>query len=144
VGIGASAGGLAVFEAFLSILLTNTSLGMAFVLVQHLDPNHKSILTNLVGRYTKLPVYEVMDGMIIQSDTVYVIPPNYDMVLEDGILHVQKLAEAHGFRLPIDLFFRSLAQDQKDKAIGIILSGTGRDGTLGARALKAEGGMIMV
>ncbi len=144
MGIGASAGGLAAFEAFFSILLTNTSLGMAFVLVQHLDPNHKSILTNLVGRYTKLPVYEVMDGMIIQSDTVYVIPPNYDMVLEDGILHLQKPAEAHGFRLPIDLFFRSLAQDQKDKAIGIILSGTGRDGTLGARSLKAEGGMIMV
>jgi two-component system CheB/CheR fusion protein len=144
VAIGASAGGLAAFEAFFSVLPTNTSLGMAFVLVQHLDPNHKSILTNLVGRYTQLPVYEVTNGTIVQPDTVYVIPPNYDMIIEDGMLHLKELAKAHGFRLPIDLFFRSLAKDQQDKAIGIVLSGIGSDGTLGMRAIKAEGGMLMV
>jgi two-component system, chemotaxis family, CheB/CheR fusion protein len=144
VGIGASAGGLAAFEAFFSVFPTDTNLGMAFVLVQHLDPNHKSILTNLIGRYTQLPVYEVTNGTIVQPDTVYVIPPSYDMILEDGILHLQKPVEAHGFRLPIDLFFRYLARERKDKAIGIVLSGTGSDGTLGMRAIKAEGGMLMV
>ncbi len=144
VGIGASAGGLAAFEAFFSVLPTNTSLGMAFVLVQHLDPNHKSILTNLIGRYTQLQVSEVTDGMIVQPESVYVIPPNYDMVLEDGLLHLHKPAVAHGFRLPFDLFFRSLAQEQQDKAIGIVFSGTGSDGTLGMRAIKADGGMLMV
>src|SRR5208337_5555090 len=123
VGIGASAGGLAAFEAFFSGFSTDTNLAMAFVLVQHLDPNHKSILTNLIGRYTQLPVYEVTNGTIVQPNTVYVIPPSYDMVLEDGMLHLQKPFEKHGFRLPIDLFFRSLAREKKDKSIGIILSG---------------------
>lgn len=116
MAIGASAGGLAAFEAFFSDLPTNASVGMAFVLVQHLDPNHKSILTNLVGRYTQLPVYEVTNGTIVQPDAVYVIPPNYNMIIEDGMLHLKEPAEAHGFRQPIDLFFRFLAKDQKDKA----------------------------
>ena len=82
--------------------------------------------------------------MIVQPDNIYVIPPNYDMIIEDNALHLQKQAEAHGFSLPIDLFFRSLAKDKQDNAVGIILSGTGSDGTLGVRAIKAEYGMIMV
>jgi two-component system CheB/CheR fusion protein len=144
VGIGASAGGLAAFESFFSTLPTNTKLGMAFVLVQHLDPNHTSILASLVKHYTQLPVYEVTEGMIIQPDSIYVIPPNYDMVIEDGVLHLKKPIEAHGFRLPIDLFFRSLAQQKQEKAIGIIFSGTGSDGTLGVRMIKGAGGIVMV
>ena len=144
VGIGASAGGLAAFEAFFSAISDDKEPGMAFVLVQHLDPNHKSILTDLIGRYTWMPVYEVKDGMVVQPNCVYVIPPNYDLVLEYGTLQLQKPAEPHGHRLPIDLFFRSLAQSKQELAIGIILSGTGSDGTLGARAIKTEGGMVMV
>ena len=143
MGIGASAGGLAAFEAFFSAIPDDTEPGMAFVLVQHLDPNHKSILTDLIRRYTRMPVYEVKDGMVVQPNCVYVIPPNHDMVLEYGTLQLQKPAEPHGHRLPIDLFFRSLALSKQELAIGIVLSGTGSDGTLGVRAIKAEGGMVM-
>ena len=130
VGIGASAGGLAAFEAFFSAIPDDIEPGMAFVLVQHLDPNHKSILTDLIKRYTRMPVYEVEDGMFVQPNCVYVIPPSYNMVLEYGTLQLQKPAKPHGQRLPIDLFFRSLAQSKQELAIGIILSGTGSDGTL--------------
>ncbi|MGB9939278.1 chemotaxis protein CheB [Methanosarcina sp.] len=143
VGIGASAGGLAAFEAFFSAIPDDTAPGMAFVLVQHLDPHHKSMLSELVGRHTQMPVYEVKDGMVVQPNCVYVIPPNYDLVLEYGTLQLQEPAEPHGHRLPINLFFRSLAQSKQELAIGIVLSGTGEDGTLGVRAIKAEGGMVM-
>ena len=144
VGIGASAGGLAAFEKFFSAIPNRTETGMAFVLVQHLDPNHKSILTDLIGRYTQMPVYEIKDGMVVQPDCVYVIPPNHDLVLEYGTLQLLEPAEPRGHRLPIDLFLRSLAQSKQELAIGIVLSGTGSDGTLGVRAIKAEGGMVMV
>lgn len=143
VGIGASAGGLAAFENFFSAIPDNSKLGMAFVLVQHLDPTHKSILTDLIGRHTQMPVYEVKDGMVVQPDCVYVIPPNHDMVLEYGTLQLLKPAEPRGHRLPIDLLFRSLAQSKQEMAIGIVLSGTGSDGTLGVQAIKTEGGMVM-
>ena len=143
VGIGASAGGLAAFENFFSAMPDDTGSGMAFVLVQHLDPNHKSILTDLIGRYTRMPVYEVKDEMVVKPGCVYVIPPNHDMIFEYGTLKLLKPAEPRGHRLPIDLFFRSLAQSKQELAIGIVLSGTGSDGTLGVRAIKAEGGMVM-
>ena len=143
IGIGASVGGLAAFEAFFSAIPDNIEPGMAFVLVQHLDPNHKSILTDLIRRYTRMPVYEVEDGMFVQPNSVYVIPPSYNMVLEYGTLQLKKPAKPHGQRLPIDLFFRSLAQSKQELSIGIILSGTGSDGTLGVRAIKAEGGMVV-
>ncbi len=144
VGIGASAGGLAAFEAFFSAIPDNTGLGMAFVLVQHLDPTHKSILSDLIRHYTQMPVYEAKDSMIVHPDCVYVIPPNYDMVLDYGTLQLQKPAEPRGHRLPIDLFFRSLAQSKQEMAMGIVLSGTGSDGTLGIQSIKTEGGMVMV
>ncbi len=144
VGIGASAGGLAAFNNFFSAMPDSFGPGMAFVVVQHLDPNHKSMLTDLIGRYTHMPIYEVKDGMSVQPNCIYVIPPKYDMVLEYGTLQLQEPAEPHGHRLPIDLFFRSLALSKQELAIGIILSGTGSDGTLGVRAIKAEGGMVMV
>ena len=143
VGIGASAGGLAAFEAFFSVIPDDIEPSMAFVLVQHLDPNHKSILTDLIRRYTRMPVYEVKDGMVVQPNCVYVIPPNRDMILEYGTLQLQEPAEPHGHSLPIDLLFRSLALSKQELAIGIVLSGTGSDGTLGVRAIKDEGGMVM-
>ncbi|MBI5558824.1 MAG: PAS domain-containing protein [Deltaproteobacteria bacterium] len=143
VGIGASAGGLSAFEAFFSGMPA-AGPGMAFVLVQHLAPDYKSILASLIQRFTPMRVFEAADGMIIKANTVYVIPPNFDMALLNGALHLLPPATPHGQRLPIDFFFRSLAQDQQEKAICIVLSGTGSDGTLGVREVKGEGGMVMV
>jgi two-component system, chemotaxis family, CheB/CheR fusion protein len=144
VGIGASAGGLAAFEAFFSGMPIASEPGMAFVLVQHLAPDHKSILSDLIRRFTRMQVFEVEDGMVVQPNCVYIIPPGCDMAFMNGRLHLFEPTEARGQRLPIDFFFRSLARDQRKQAIGIILSGTGSDGTQGVRAIKAEGGMVMV
>jgi len=144
VGIGASAGGLAAFEAFFSGMPAATEPGMAFVLVQHLAPDHKSILTDLVRRYTRMQVFEVEDGMKVERNCAYIIPPGRDMALFNGTLQLLEPSAPRGHRLPIDFFFRSLAQDQKERAICVVLSGTGSDGTLGVRAIKGEGGMVMV
>ena len=143
VGIGASAGGLAALEQFFSAMQTDTNMGMAFVVVQHMAPAHKSMLAEIIRRYTRMDVYDVKDGMAVRSDCVYIIQPNRDMIIMDGILHLMEPAEAHGHRMPIDSFFRSLASYQQERAIGIILSGTGSDGTQGVKAIKAEGGMLM-
>ena len=143
VGIGASAGGLAAFEAFFSAMPTDTESGMAFVLVQHLAPDHKSILSDLVKRYTRMRVFDVEDGMVLSPDCAYIIPPNRDMAFFEGTLRLLESSAPRGQRLPIDFFFRSLAKDQHERAICIILSGTGSDGTLGMRAIKGEGGMAM-
>ena len=144
VGIGASAGGLAAFEAFFSGMPADTDPGMAFVLVQHLDPHHKSILSDLIRRYTRMQVFEVEDGMVVKINCAYIIPPNCNMAFLNGTLQLLEPVEPRGLRMPIDFFFRSLAQDQRERAIGIVLSGTGSDGTLGVRAIKGEGGMVMV
>ena len=143
VGIGASAGGLAAFEKFLSGIPEGVDPGMAFVLVQHLAPDHKSILAEILGRSTSLTVIEVEDGMAVQPNYVYVIPPGHDMALLNGTLQLLEPTEPRGHQLPIDYFFRSLAQDQHQRAIGVVLSGSGSDGTLGIRAIKSEGGMII-
>jgi two-component system CheB/CheR fusion protein len=143
VGIGASAGGLAAFEAFFSAMPADTDPGMAFVLVQHLDPNHKSILSDLIKRYTRMQVYEVQDGMMVQPNCAYIIPPGRDMAFLGGTLQLLEPAAPRGRRLPIDFFFRSLASDQHERAICIVLSGTGSDGSLGVRMVKGEGGMVM-
>jgi two-component system CheB/CheR fusion protein len=144
VGIGASAGGLAAFEAFFSGMPADTNTGMAFVLIQHLAPDHTSILTELMRRYTRMQVFEVEDGMTVQPDCVYIIPPNRDMAFINGALTLLEPSMPRGQRMPIDFFFQSLAQDLHERAIGIVLSGTGSDGTLGVRAIKGEGGMVMV
>ncbi len=145
VGIGASAGGLAAFEEFFSGIPDNTvGPGMAFILVQHLDPTHKSILTELVRRFTRLPVIEVEDGMLVQPNRVYIIPPNRDMALINRQLQLLEPSAPRGLRLPIDFLFQSLAEDQHERAIGIVLSGTGSDGSAGIRAIKSEGGLVMV
>jgi two-component system CheB/CheR fusion protein len=143
VGIGASAGGLAAFEAFFSGMPPDADPGMAFVLVQHLAPDHKSILTDLVRRYTRMQVFEVEDGMVVEPNCTYIIPPNRDMAFINGMLQLFEPSLPRGQRLPIDFFFRSLARDLGDRAIAIVLSGTGGDGTLGIRAIKGEGGMAM-
>ena len=144
VGIGASAGGLAAMEAFFSGMPGDDNPDMAFVLVQHLDPDHKSLLTELIQRRTRMQVFEVVDGMVVQANCVYIIPPNRDMAFLNGTLQLLEPAAPRGHRLPIDFLFRSLAFDQHEHAIGIVLSGTGSDGTLGVRAIKGEGGMVMV
>ncbi len=144
VGIGASAGGLAAIEAFFAAMPAGIDSGMAFVVVQHLAPDRKSILIDLVKRYTKMQVYRVEDGMRVQRNCVYIIPPNRDMAFLHGRLHLLEPSATRGLRLPIDFFFCSLAQDQRDKAICVILSGTGSDGTLGLKAVKGEGGTAIV
>ncbi len=143
VGIGASAGGLAAFEAFFSGMPVDAEPGMAFVLVQHLAPDHKSILSNLIQRYTRMQVFEVEDGMPVQPNCAYIIPPNRDMAFLNGTLQLLEPSAPRGQRLPIDFFFRSLAQDQHELAIGVVLSGTGSDGTQGVRAIKGEGGIAL-
>ena len=144
VGIGASAGGLAAFEEFFSGMPADKDPGMAFILVQHLAPDHKSMLTELIGRYTRMHVYEVEDGMVVQPNCAYIIPPNRDMAFMNGSLQLREPAAPRGQRTPIDSFFRSLAQALHERAICIVLSGTGSDGTMGVRAIKGEGGMVMV
>lgn len=142
VGIGASAGGLSAFEAFFSSM-SNRNPKMAFVLIQHLDPDHKSILSEIIQRYTSMKVYEVKDGMHIEPHCVYIIPPKYDIAIVQNTLQLLTPAEARGHRLPIDFFFISLAQAKGKDAIGIIFSGTGHDGTEGIRAIKAQGGLVI-
>jgi two-component system CheB/CheR fusion protein len=143
VGIGASAGGLAAFEAFFSAMPSGSGSGMAFVIVQHLAPDHKSILRELVGRYTRMQVLEIEDGMVVEPNCTYIIPPNHDLAILNGTLQLLEPGAPRGHRCPIDFFFRSLAQEQRAGAICIVLSGTGSDGTQGVRAIKAEGGMVM-
>ena len=144
IGIGASAGGLAAFEAFFSGMPAVDASGMAFVLIQHLAPDHKSILSDLIRRYTRMEVFDVEEGMIVRPNCTYIIPPNRDMAFWDGALHLLDPSAPHGQRLPIDFFFRSLAQDQRQRSFCIVLSGTGHDGSQGVRAVKEERGTVMV
>lgn len=139
VGIGASAGGLEAIQALLKALPQR--LGMAVVLVPHLDPHHESAFAQILARCTTMPVITVADGMPVEPDRVYVIPPNYEMTIFEGVLHIRDRAEPRWATVTIDLFLRSLAADQKSNAIGVILSGTGTDGTIGLTAIKGEGGI---
>ena len=141
VGIGASAGGLEALAAMLGRLEVDNS---AFVVVQHLSPKYDSLLGELLSRTTPLEVVTITDGMKVAANHVYVIPPNSDLAILHGVLHLMAPPNARGPRLPIDYFFRSLAADQGDAAVGVILSGTGTDGCLGLKAIKAEGGMTFV
>jgi two-component system CheB/CheR fusion protein len=138
VGIGASAGGLEAFTLLLRHLPTDT--GMVFVLVQHLDPARDSALSDILSRATSLSVREVTGDQPIEPNHVYVIPPNAKLTISDSILKLQPRSRAGPHR-SVDSFFESLAQDQRERAIGVILSGTATDGTLGLEAIKAEGGI---
>ncbi|MGE5252376.1 MAG: chemotaxis protein CheB [Planctomycetaceae bacterium] len=142
VGVGASAGGLKAAERFLSKVSPDS--GMAFVLVLHLDPAHASMAPELLGRSISLKVVQAEDGVEVQPNRVYVIPPNKEMSIYHGTLHLSPPSITRGIRMPIDAFFRSLAEDQEERAIGVVLSGTGTDGTLGLRAIHGTGGIVMV
>jgi len=139
VGVGASAGGLVAFTELLKHLPLDT--GMGFVLVQHLDPQHESALTQLLTRATKMPVREVTNKLRVEANHVYIIPPNTNLALAQGALQLQPRQQTHMPHRSIDFFFESLAEDQRERAIGVILSGTATDGTLGLEAIKAEGGI---
>ena len=142
VGIGASAGGLIALEQFLSHVPVDC--GMAFVVVQHLDPHREGMLVELLRRRTHMPVEEVSDQMALMPNQVYVIPPGRDLAIEQGVLHLQEPPEPRGLRLPIDSFFKSLADDRQQNSIGVILSGMGADGTLGLRAIREAAGACFV
>jgi len=141
VGIGASAGGLRALELLFSQMPPDS--GAAFVLILHLDPSHVSMLPELLRKYTEMAILQAKDGAKVEANTIYIIPPNKKMAITHGALVVTEPTEPRGLRLPIDGFFRSLAEDQESNAIGIILSGTGADGTIGLKAIKDRGGLVI-
>lgn len=141
VGIGASAGGLEALQQFLTFLPSNT--GMAFVIIQHLAPNHKSLLTDILGKYTVMPVIEARDGMRVERNHIYMIPPKYNIEIVSDVLRLKEYDHAK-INHPIDIFFRSLAAAYENRAVAVILSGTGSDGTNGIRSVKDQNGLIIV
>ncbi len=142
VGICASAGGLDAFKKFFAAMPSES--GIAFVVVPHLDPNHQSLMPELIARQTTMAVVEASEGMRVEANCVYIIPPNKYMTIADGVLRLTGPVERRGAQTSIEPFLRSLADDQQENAICIILSGTGSHGTLGLKAVKANGGMAMV
>jgi two-component system CheB/CheR fusion protein len=142
VGVGASAGGLSAFTKLLKSLPLDT--GMAFVLVSHLDPKHTSLLPELLSRVTALPVMEITGELPVKPNHVYIMPPKFTVVIRKGVLHLIARIGDGAKHMPIDEFFQSLALDQKDNAIGVILSGTASDGSLGVKAIKLAGGTTIV
>jgi two-component system, chemotaxis family, CheB/CheR fusion protein len=141
VGLGASAGGLEALEQFLAHV--PPASGLAYVVVQHLDPTQKAMLTELLQRATAMPVCEATASMLVEPDVVYVIPPNTELTVAGGRLHLAEPAQPRGLRLPIDVLFCSLARDQGERAIGVVLSGMGADGTIGLQAIKSQGGLTL-
>jgi two-component system CheB/CheR fusion protein len=142
VGIGASAGGLEAFTQLLQPLPSDP--GLAFILVQHLDPTRESMLPELLSRVTPMLVQQVQDGMEVQPNQVYVAPPQADVVISNRVLRLISRPGTRGLHMPIDVFFRSLANDQGPHAVGIVLSGAGSDGALGLQAIKEHGGLSFV
>lgn len=142
VGIGSSAGGLEAIEKFFQNMPDDA--GLAYIVVSHLDPTHVSIMPELIQKQTKMKLFQAEDGMKVKPNQVYVTPPNRDIAILHGTIQLIEPLEAHGFRLPIDSFFKSLSEDSGEKAICIILSGMASDGTAGLRAIKSELGMVMV
>ncbi len=142
VGIGASAGGLEALEQFFGNMPEDT--GMAFVVIQHLDPDRPTILPELLQRVTRMKVSIASEGLLVQPNIVYVIPPNKSLTLNDTTFQLHDITETRGLRLPVDIFFRSLAENMKNKSVGIILSGMGSDGSHGIIAIKENNGVTMV
>lgn len=142
VGLGASAGGLDALEQFFAGVPAGS--GLAYVVVQHLDPTHKAMLVELLQRATVMPVREATQSLRVDPDVVYVIPPNSELCVVRGLLHLAPPSQPRGMRLPIDVLFCSLAVEQGERAIGVVLSGMGSDGTLGLQAIKAQGGLTLV
>jgi two-component system CheB/CheR fusion protein len=142
VGLGASAGGLEAFTKLFTALAPDT--GMAFILIQHLDPKHESMMAALLSRHTSMKVLQATDGMRIERDHVYVIPPGVYLSIQNGSLHLSVPRERHGARMPLDFFLCSLAEEYGERAVCAILSGTGADGSAGVKAVKAKGGLVIV
>ncbi|MCA9419535.1 MAG: chemotaxis protein CheB, partial [Nitrospira sp.] len=142
VGIGASAGGLKALCRFFSTLPDNC--GMGFVVIQHLVPDRESLLPELLARKTSLPIHVAEDETLVEPNNIYIIPPNTQLSIGGGFLRVERPSQVHGFRTPIDKFFKSLAEDQGPFAIGVILSGAGSDGAVGLRFVKEYGGLTIV
>ena len=140
VGIGASAGGLEALDEFLGNVPNRS--GLAYVVIQHLDPTQKGLLPELLQRSTLMQVYQVTDGMHVKPNCVYVIPPNKSMSILKGVLYLFEPLESRGMRLPVDFFMRSLADDQQERAVGVILSGMGSDGTIGIQTIKENNGIV--
>jgi len=134
VAIGASAGGLEAFRQFLTSMPADN--GMAFVLIQHLAPNHESILAPLLAKVTGMSVGEATNGVAVAPNSVYVIPPNTDITIAGGRLVLQKRDVASVPHMPIDMFFRSLAESEGPRAFGVVMSGTGSDGSLGVQEIR--------
>lgn len=141
VAIGASAGGLEAIEQFFAHMPADS--GMAFIIITHLDRTHVSIMPELIKKYTDMQVFSIRDGMKVNADTVYVIPPNTNITINDGILHFAKQPKPHYLNLPINFFLEALAEDRKENAMAIILSGTGSDGSLGIKAIKSQEGLVI-
>jgi len=142
IGIGASAGGIEALEVFFRNMPDNS--GMAFVVIQHLDPTYVGIMPELMQRFTPMKVIQTCDRTKVKPNCVYIIPPNRSMSLLRGALHLFEPVEARGLRLPVDIFFRSLAHEMRENSIGIILSGMGSDGSLGVKAIKDAHGVVLV
>lgn len=142
IGIGASAGGLEALKEFFDNVPPN--IQHSFVIIQHLSPDYKSLMTELLAKNTKLPIYEVANGMKVQPGSIYLIPAKKNMTIRDKTLYLVDKPIGHDLNLPIDIFFNSLAEDMGVKAIGVVLTGTGSDGTRGLMSIKEAGGMVMV
>jgi two-component system CheB/CheR fusion protein len=142
VGIGASAGGLEALEEFFTNIPSDC--GMAYIVIQHLDPTNPGIMPELLQRFVNVTVIQASDNLKVKPNYVYVIPPNKSLSLLKGVLHIFEPIENRGLRLPVDVFFKSLANDRLDKSIGIILSGMGSDGSLGLKAIKEKNGIVLV
>jgi two-component system CheB/CheR fusion protein len=142
VGIGASAGGLEALQDFFKPMPLDT--GMVFIVIQHLSPDYKSLMNELLARHTNISIKIAEDGMETKPNTIYLIPPKNNLTIFHGRLYLEEQKNKKGLNLPIDIFFRSLAIDKEKNSIGVILSGTGSDGTLGIKAIKEAGGMVMV
>ncbi|CAM3066023.1 chemotaxis protein CheB [Flavobacterium frigoris] len=142
IGIGASAGGLEAMEVFFKNMPQNP--GMAFVVIQHLDPTHVGILPELLQRVTSMKVLQAADQLTVKLNHIYVIPPNKSLTILNGALHLFAPIQTRWLRLPIDIFFRSLALDRLGKSVGIILSGMGSDGSLGIKSIKEQQGFVLV
>ncbi len=141
VGLGASAGGLEALEQFFQNMSSDS--GMAFVIITHLDPSHRSMLVEIIGRYTKMEVHTVEEGVHVQPNQVYIIPAEEYVYIEDNTLHRVKRTDLREKKMPVDLFFRSLAEAKGENAVAIVLSGTGTDGSLGVKDIKEYLGLVV-
>ena len=141
IGIGASAGGLEAIQDFFDFMPEDTD--MVFIVVQHLAPDYKSLMDEILARHTKMNIKVISNGMETIPNHIYLIPAKHNLHMKNGKLYLEKYQNKTGLNLPIDTFFKSLAIDKKEKSVGIILSGTGSDGAIGVRAIKEYGGLVL-